>query len=119
MGSRDQAKRRLHPAKFRGAKVFSKLDLRWGFNNVRIKEGDQWKAAFKTNRGSFEPNVMFFGLLNSPASFQTMMNEILKDLINKNLVVVYMDDIMIYTKTIAEHREVMKEVLKRLQDNNL
>ena len=56
--------------KLKGAKVFTKLDLRNGYNNVRIKDGDQWKAAFKTNRGLFEPMVMFFGLCNSPATFQ-------------------------------------------------
>jgi Reverse transcriptase (RNA-dependent DNA polymerase) len=53
---------------------FTKFDVRWGYNNIRIKEGDQWKAAFKTNRGLFEPTVMFFGLTNSPATFQTMMD---------------------------------------------
>src|SRR6202453_1996383 len=79
--------------KLRGSKFFSKMDLRWGYNNLRIKEGDKWKAAFTTNRGSFEPTVMFFGLTNSPASFQTMMNAILKDLIDEGHVVVYMDDI--------------------------
>jgi len=57
-------------AKLRGAKYFTKLDVRWGFNNVRIKEGDEWKAAFRTNRGLFEPLVMFFGLTNSPLSGQ-------------------------------------------------
>jgi hypothetical protein len=60
----------------KGAKYFTKLDVRWGYNNVRIKEGDEWKAAFRTNRGLFEPLVMFFGLTNSPATFQTMMNDI-------------------------------------------
>src|SRR5882757_3612264 len=60
----------------RGAQYFTKLDVWWGYNNVRIKEGDEWKAAFHTNRGLFEPLVMFFGLTNSPATFQTMMNEI-------------------------------------------
>jgi len=60
----------------RGARYFTKLDVRWGFNNVRIKDGDEWKAAFRTNRGLFEPLVMFFGLTNSPATFQTMMNDI-------------------------------------------
>src|SRR5271155_4927689 len=59
----------------KGAKYFTKLDIRWGYNNVRIKDGDQWKAAFKTNLGLFEPTVMFFGLTNFPATFQTMMNE--------------------------------------------
>ena len=53
----------------RGARYFTKLDVRWGYNNVRIKEGDEWKAAFRTNRGLFEPLVMFFGLTNSPATF--------------------------------------------------
>ena len=59
--------------KLKGAKYFTKLDVRWGYNNVQIKEGDEWKAAFLTNRGLFEPLVMFFGLTNSPATFQTMM----------------------------------------------
>jgi hypothetical protein len=55
---------------------FTKLDVFWGYNNVRIHEGDEWKAAFRTNRGLFEPLVMYFSLTNSPATFQTMMNEI-------------------------------------------
>lgn len=62
--------------KLKGAKYFTKLDVRWGYNNVRIKEGDEWKAAFRTNRGLFEPLVMFFDLTNSPATFQTMMNDL-------------------------------------------
>ncbi len=63
-------------------KLFTKMDLRWGYNNVRIKEGDEWKAAFTTPEGLFEPTVMFFGLTNSPATFQAIMNELLRDLIN-------------------------------------
>ena len=59
--------------KLKGAKYFTKLDVRWGYNNVRIKDRDQWKAAFKMNRGLFEPTVMFFGLCNSPATFQAMI----------------------------------------------
>jgi len=59
-------------------KIFTKIDLRWGFNNVRIKKGDEWKGAFTTHIGSFEPTVMFFGMTNSPATFQAMMNEILR-----------------------------------------
>ena len=62
--------------KLKGARYFMKLDLRSGYNNVRIKDGDQWKAAFKTSRGLFEPTVMFFGLCNSPATFQQMMDKI-------------------------------------------
>jgi len=57
-------------------KYFTKLDIQWGYNNVRIKEGDEWKAAFQMNRGLFKPLVMFFGLTNSPVMFQTMMNDI-------------------------------------------
>ena len=79
--------------KLRGVKYFTKLDVRWGFNNVRMKEGDEWKAAFRTNRGFFEPLVMFFGLTNSPATFQTMMNDIFHELIMEGVVVVYLDDI--------------------------
>ena len=59
-----------------GAKYFTKLDVHWGFNNLQMKEGDEWKAAFQTNRGLYEPLVMFFGLTNSLATFQTMMDAI-------------------------------------------
>ncbi len=67
--------------KLRGAKYFTKLDVRWGYNNVQIREGNEEKAAFRTNRGLFEPTVMFFRLTNSPATFQWMMNDIFRDLI--------------------------------------
>jgi Reverse transcriptase (RNA-dependent DNA polymerase) len=65
---------------------------------VRIKEGDEWKAAFCTNRGLFEPLVMFFGLMNSPSTFQTMMNEIFQDLISEGVVCIYLDDISYFPK---------------------
>ena len=97
--------------KLKGSKVFSKMDIRWGFNNIRIKEGDEWKAAFRTNRGLFEPTVMFFGLTNSPATFQGFMNHILKPLIDQGHVIVYMDDILVSTDTIEGHHEIVKEVL--------
>ena len=71
------------------------MDLRWGYNNVRIKEGDEWKAAFMTPKGSFEPMVMFFWLTNSPATFQAMMNKLLRDLINIGKVAVFIDDIIV------------------------
>ena len=93
--------------KLKNAKYYTKLDIRWGYNNIRMKEGDKWKVAFWTNRGLFEPLVMFFGLCNSPATFQTMMNHIFRDLINKGKVIVYMDDIMIFTKTLDEHRQIV------------
>ena len=100
--------------KLKGAKYFTKLDIRWGYNNVRIKEGDEWKAAFLTNRGLFEPLVMFFGLTNSPATFQTMMNELLQDLINTGKVLVYIDDILIFTNNLDEHCELVRHVLSIL-----
>ena len=62
--------------KLKEAKYFNKLDLIWGYNNVRIKEGDEWKAAFLTNKGLFKPQVMYFRLYNSPETFQQMMNSI-------------------------------------------
>ena len=61
-----------------GVKYLTKFDVRWGFNNICIKDGNQWKAAFKTNLGLYEPTVMFFGLCNSPLTFQAMMNDTLK-----------------------------------------
>ena len=62
--------------KLKEAKYFNKLDLIWGYNNVQIREGDEWKAAFLTNKGLFEPQVIYFGLCNSPGTFQRMMNSI-------------------------------------------
>ena len=64
-----------------------------------MKEGDEWKAAFRTNKGLFEPTVMFFRLCNSPATFQTMMNALLQELVDEGLVIVYIDDILIFTET--------------------
>ncbi|GLB45344.1 putative retrotransposable element tf2 155 kda protein type 1-like [Lyophyllum shimeji] len=105
--------------KLKGAKIFTKLDLRRGYNNVRIKEGDEWKAAFKTNRGLFEPTVMFFGLCNSPATFQTMMNEIFKDMIDEGWLIIYMDDMLIFSTDLEEHRRRTLRVLQRLKENDL
>jgi len=79
-------------------KVFTKMDLRWGFNNVRIKEGDEWKGVFTMHIGLFEPTVMFFGMTNSLATFQTMMNKILRDLINKEKVAAFVDDVLVGTE---------------------
>jgi len=76
-------------------KVFTKMDLRWGFNNMRIKEGDKWKGAFTTHIGSFKPMVMFFGMTNLPATFQAMINEILRDLINEGKVAAFVDDVLV------------------------
>lgn len=101
------------------AKIFTKLDIRWGYNNIRIREGDEHKAAFVTNRGLWEPLVMFFGLSNAPGTFQAMMNDLFKDLIVKGKLTIYLDDILIYTNDLTEHRAIVTEVLQRLKDNDL
>ncbi|KAG5633026.1 hypothetical protein H0H81_012171, partial [Sphagnurus paluster] len=93
------------------------MDLRWGYNNVRIKEGDEWKAAFTTPEGSFEPLVMYFGLNNSPPTFQNMMNDIFHDM--SVVVIIYIDDILVFTESEEGHDEIVLEVLKRLEENDL
>ena len=100
-------------------RVFTKMDLRWGYNNVQIKEGDKWKAAFTTHVGSFEPVVMFFGMTNSPATFQAMMNEILRDMINEEKVAAFMDDVLVGTESEEGHNEIVEEVLRQLEENDL
>jgi len=99
--------------------VFTKMDLCWSYNNMRIKEGDEWKAAFLMPEGSFEPTVMFFGLTNSPATFQAMINNLLRDLMVKEKVAVFIDDVMIVTEIEEGHDEIVKEVLRRLEKNDL
>uniref|UniRef100_A0A0W0FV00 Reverse transcriptase domain-containing protein n=1 Tax=Moniliophthora roreri TaxID=221103 RepID=A0A0W0FV00_MONRR len=91
--------------KLKDAAIFSKLDLCNSYNNVRIKDGDQWKAAFKTNRGLFEPTVMFFGLMNSPATFQAFMDDVLQNFMVEGWCIVYMDDILIYSDMPEQHQE--------------
>ena len=100
-------------------KVFTKIDLRWEYNNIWIKEGDEWKVAFTTPEGLFELTVMFFRLTNLLAMFQTMMNEILWDLINTRKMVSFIDNVLIRTEMEKGHDEIVKEVIKRLAENNL
>jgi len=100
-------------------KVFTKLDLRWGYNNVRIKEGDEWKAAFTMHIGAYEPTVMYFGLTNSLATFQTMINDLFRDLINQGDTVTFIDNILVATDTEEGHDKLVEEVLKRLEENDL
>jgi len=101
------------------ASIFTKIDLRWGYNNVCIKEGNEWKTAFITRQGLFEATVIYFGFFNALATFQSMMNNILGDLICIQLVMVYLDNILIFGTCLKEHRQLVKEVLKRLQFNDL
>lgn len=101
------------------AKVFTKFNIRWGYNNIWIKEADQWKAAFITNCRSFELCAMYFGLSNSPATFQMLMNTIFTDLITGEKVAIYMDNILIYSADEKTHREITHKVLWHLEEYNL
>jgi len=83
---------------------------------MRIKEGDEWKAVFITPEGYFEPTVMFFGLINPPAMFQAMMNELLRDLINTEKVAAFIDDIIVGTEDKERHDELVAEIVKRLEE---
>ena len=105
--------------KLRGTRYFTKFDLRSGYNNIRIKAGDEWKAAFKTSFGLFEPLVMMFGLCNAPATFQTFMNTLFQDLIDQGHVVVYLDDILLSQDSQTKLTTLTHEVLQQLQDNHL
>jgi hypothetical protein len=109
-----------------GAHIYTKLDVRWGYNNVRIKEGDEYKAVFKTRRGLFEPTVMFFGLTNSPATFQAMMNSIYQQAIAKHEsrgtnICIYMDNIAVATKntSLQGHVDVVSDVLQVAKEHSL
>ena len=101
-----------------GAVVFSKLDLRNAYHLVRIREGDEWKTAFNTPLGHFEYLVMPFGLTNAPAVFQSLVNDVLRDMLNRS-VFVYLDNILIFSKPIEEHRIHARQVLQRLLENRL
>ena len=90
-----------------------------GLNNVQIKEGDEWKAVFKTNRGLYKPTVIFFGMYNSPPTFQAMMDNIFEDLIKEGIVIIYMDDMFLLAKTKEQLRENTRQVLQQLMENDL
>jgi len=99
--------------------VFTKMDLQWRFNNIRIKEGDEWKGTFTTYVGSFKPTVMFFGMMNLPATFQAMINEILRDMINEEKVAAFVNNVLVGTETEEGYDKIVEEVLKRLKENDL
>ena len=105
--------------KLKEVKYFNKLDLIWGYNNVWIKEGDEWKAAFLTNKGLFEPQVIYFRLCNSPGMFQRMMNSIFWELLHKDVLANYMDNFVIPAKTMEELEERTVWFLKIAEKHNL
>ncbi len=103
-----------------GYRLFSKFDIRWGYNNIRIKKGDEWKAAFKTSEGLFEPMVMFFGLTNSPATFQTMMDNIFQEEIAQGWLKIYIDDLIVTSEDDEQiHRQRVDQVLQKIKTHDL
>ncbi|KAF8688051.1 hypothetical protein RHS03_09830, partial [Rhizoctonia solani] len=101
-----------------GAKIFTKFDLRWGYNNVQVKGGNEWKMAFHTKYGLYKSLVMTFGLTNAPATSQQFTNELFKDLLGV-CVIIYLDDILIYSKDDTSHTNHIHEVLQQLMENQL
>ena len=105
--------------KLKEAKYFNKLDLIWGYNNVQIREGDEWIATFLTNKGLFKPQVMYFELCNSPGTFQRMMNSIFQELLHEGVLANYMNDFIIPARTMKELEEQTIRFLKIAEKHNL
>ena len=104
--------------RLQGAALFTKIDLTQGYHQIRVAEADVPKTAFRTHYGHFEFLVMPFGLCNAPASFMTLMNSILRPYIDR-FVIVFLDDILIYSKTKSEHLMHVRQVLEKLRENSL
>ena len=105
--------------KLKEVKYFNKLNLIWGYNNIRIKEGDEWKAAFLTNKGLFKPQMIYFGLCNLPGTFQRMMNSIFQELLHEGVLVNNMNNFVILAKTKEELEEWTIRFLKIAEKHNL
>ncbi|KAI2645046.1 Transposon Tf2-9 polyprotein [Labeo rohita] len=102
----------------RSARFYTKPDLRSAYNLIRIRKGDEWKTAFSTTSGHYEYRVMPFGLANSPSYFQAFINDVFRDMLNR-WVIVYIDDILIYSNTFTDHVQHVRTVLQRLIQHKL
>ena len=105
--------------KLKGAKYFSKMDIHWGYNNICIREGDEWKATFTTPYGLYEPLVMLLGQCNSPPTFQAFMDLTFRDMIAEGWLIIYMDDVLVFAGNLEDCQERTKWVLNRMQEEDL
>jgi hypothetical protein len=101
-----------------GANFFSKIDLKSGYHKIHMREGDKWKTTLKTNEGLYEWLVMLFDLTNTSSNFMRLMNEVLKDFIGK-FIIVYLDDILVFSKIEGEHLKHLAIVMRRLHQEKL
>uniref|UniRef100_A0A8C5QSG8 Gypsy retrotransposon integrase-like protein 1 n=1 Tax=Leptobrachium leishanense TaxID=445787 RepID=A0A8C5QSG8_9ANUR len=104
--------------RLRSANIFTKLDLRGAYNLIRVKSGDEWKTAFRSRYGHYEYMGMPYGLCNAPATFQRFLNDVFRDILD-SYIIIYLDDILIYSEDLKAHREHVKTVLRRLQEQRL
>ena len=105
--------------RIKDAMIFSKFDIQWGYPNICMKEGEEWKAAFITELGVFEPTIMFFGLCNSPATCQNFMDDIFKDECIHFAIIIYIDDILVFSKDWETHQATTYHIMQMLHKNHL